>query len=129
MQIRTFFRLSSEQSHLCFDGESRPKPAKSHGTRSLLLQVLFNQLSLPQQVRDVGLVGFHKATKRLHVAAEDPDALAAAVTHLSGDKALCQTFATAALAAAPGHSRETQAREMLDVLQMAAGGEAREAPL
>ncbi|MBC8269443.1 MAG: glycosyltransferase family 4 protein [Rhodospirillaceae bacterium] len=64
----------------------------------------------------------------LHVAAEDPDALAAAVTHLSGDKALCQTFATAALAAAPDHSRETQAREMLDVLQMAAGGEGRRAP-
>jgi colanic acid biosynthesis glycosyl transferase WcaI len=58
----------------------------------------------------------------LHVAPEDPDALATAVRQLKNDPALCQTFAAAALAAAPGHSRETQAREMLDVLQAAASG-------
>ena len=68
----------------------------------------------------------------LHVAAEDPDALAAAVDQLSQDKPAREKYAAAALAAAPHHSRETQAREMLAVLQMAAGGDGdkvgREAP-
>ncbi len=59
----------------------------------------------------------------LHVAAEDPDALAAAVGQLSQDKPAREKYAAAALAAAPHHSRETQAREMLAVLQMAAGGD------
>ena len=58
----------------------------------------------------------------LHIAAEDPDALAEAVGHLSEDKPAREKYAAAALAAAPHHSRETQAREMLDVLQMAASG-------
>jgi colanic acid biosynthesis glycosyl transferase WcaI len=61
----------------------------------------------------------------LHVAPEDPDALATAVRQLENDRVLCQTFASAALAAAPDHSRETQAREMLDVLQMAASNKGR----
>ncbi|MBT4933447.1 MAG: glycosyltransferase family 4 protein [Rhodospirillaceae bacterium] len=61
----------------------------------------------------------------LHVEPEDPDALAAAVRQLANDGTLCQTLAAAALAAAPSHSRKTQAREMLDVLQTAASGVAR----
>lgn len=55
----------------------------------------------------------------LHVAPEDPKALATAVRQLADDKSLCQSFSAAALAAAPHHTRETQAREMLDVLQIA----------
>jgi colanic acid biosynthesis glycosyl transferase WcaI len=55
----------------------------------------------------------------LHVAPEDPEALATAVRKLADDKSLCQRFSAAALAAAPDHTRETQAREMLDVLQIA----------
>lgn len=58
----------------------------------------------------------------LHVPAEDPVALADAATRLAEDKETRDAFAAAALAAAPTHSRETQAREMLDVLQMAADG-------
>ncbi len=59
---------------------------------------------------------------KLHVAAEDPEALAGAARNLSQDKPARDKYAAAALAAAQGHSRETQAREMLDVLQMAASG-------
>ncbi|NQU56692.1 MAG: glycosyltransferase family 4 protein, partial [Rhodospirillales bacterium] len=59
----------------------------------------------------------------LHVAAEDPDALAEAVSQLSVDKSAREQYAAASLAAAPNHSRETQALEMLDVLQMAAAGD------
>jgi len=55
----------------------------------------------------------------LHVAAEDPDALAGAVARLHDDKALLQGLAAASLAAAPSHSRETQARDMMAVLQSA----------
>jgi len=58
----------------------------------------------------------------IHIAAEDPAALADSVNQLATDKAALKTFAAAALKAAPGHSRETQAREMLDVLQKAMGG-------
>lgn len=52
----------------------------------------------------------------LHVAAEDPDALADAVRRLHRDRAELARFAAASLAAAPGHSREAQARAMIDVL-------------
>jgi glycosyltransferase involved in cell wall biosynthesis len=57
----------------------------------------------------------------LHIAAEDPDALAASVNNLAADKPALETFGAAALKAASSHSRETQAREMLDVLQKAMG--------
>jgi glycosyltransferase involved in cell wall biosynthesis len=57
----------------------------------------------------------------LHIAAEDPDALADSVNNLAADKSALETFGAAALKAASGHSRETQAREMLDVLQKAVG--------
>jgi colanic acid biosynthesis glycosyl transferase WcaI len=59
----------------------------------------------------------------VHVAAEDPVALADAASFLAKDKKARETYAAAALKAAPTHSRETQAREMLDVLQMAADGQ------
>ena len=55
----------------------------------------------------------------VHVAPEDAQALAAAITSLAASPAECNKFATAALAAAPAHSRETQAREMLAVLEKA----------
>jgi colanic acid biosynthesis glycosyl transferase WcaI len=58
----------------------------------------------------------------LHIAAEDPTALADSVNRLASDKSALKTFGAAALKAAPGHSRETQARKMLDVLQKAMGG-------
>jgi colanic acid biosynthesis glycosyl transferase WcaI len=57
----------------------------------------------------------------LHIAPENPTALADSVYQLASDKSALRTFAAAALKAAPGHSRETQAREMLDVLQGASG--------
>jgi len=58
----------------------------------------------------------------LHVPAEDPDALAGAVRRLHDDKELLRSLAAASLAAAPSHSRETQARDMMAVLQSAAEG-------
>jgi glycosyltransferase involved in cell wall biosynthesis len=58
----------------------------------------------------------------LHIAAEDPAALADSIAQLAGDKSALKTFAAAALKAAPGHSRKTQACEMLDVLQNATRG-------
>jgi colanic acid biosynthesis glycosyl transferase WcaI len=58
----------------------------------------------------------------IHIAAEDPAALAYSINQLTTDKTTLKTFAAASLKAAPGHSRETQAREMLDVLQIATGG-------
>ena len=53
----------------------------------------------------------------LHIPAEDPAALAYSINQLAGDKLALKAFAAAALRAAPGHSRETQAHEMLDVLE------------
>jgi glycosyltransferase involved in cell wall biosynthesis len=58
----------------------------------------------------------------LHVPPEDPAALAAAVRRLRDDGALRQRLGRASLAAAPHHSREQQAREMLTVLEAAASG-------
>ena len=59
----------------------------------------------------------------IHVPAEDPSALADAVLTLARDPKALQAYATAALQAAPTHSRESQAREMLDVLKLAASGQ------
>ena len=56
----------------------------------------------------------------LHVAAEDPDALAEAVRRLADDAVECRALAEKSLAAAPSHSRETQARHMAAVLECAA---------
>jgi glycosyltransferase involved in cell wall biosynthesis len=53
----------------------------------------------------------------LHVPAEDPAALAYGINQLAGDKLALKAFAAAALRAAPRHSRETQAHEMLNVLE------------
>ena len=55
----------------------------------------------------------------LTVPAGAPDALAAAVRGLADDVDVRRRFAEAALIAAPKHSRENQAREMLDVLTKA----------
>ncbi len=59
----------------------------------------------------------------LHVAAEHPEALLGAVLELYGDGQKRSRLAGHSLAAAPGHSRETQARDMLRVLEMAAAGD------
>ena len=53
----------------------------------------------------------------LCVAAADPAALAEAVSRLKTDDDLRNAYAARALAAAPSHSREAQARSMLDILQ------------
>lgn len=63
----------------------------------------------------------------LHVPAEDPDGLAAAAKRLMDDEALRQSLTRRSLGAAPLYSRERQAREMLDVLDLAAGGRGAEA--
>ena len=55
----------------------------------------------------------------LHVAAEDPAALAGAVQRLHADRSLLEQLKASSLAAAPNHSRETQARDMLAVLESA----------
>ena len=59
----------------------------------------------------------------LHVEPENPAALLAAVLDLYRDGRKRTEFGENSLAAAPGHSRETQAREMLRVLEMAAAGD------
>ncbi len=58
----------------------------------------------------------------VHVAAEDPAALADAVRRLAGDAPRRRALAERARAAAPGHSRERQAEDMLRALAMAADG-------
>lgn len=63
------------------------------------------------------LVNQHNAG--LTVAAGDPDALAAAVRRLADNADERKGFAQAGLIAAPKHSRETQAREMLEVFDKA----------
>lgn len=59
----------------------------------------------------------------LTVPAGKPDALADAVRRLASDPPLRRRLADASLVAAPKHSRETQAREMLDVFARAMGGD------
>ena len=61
------------------------------------------------------------------VPAEDPEALADAVAGLMDDAAALKTLAEKALAAAPSHSREHQAREMIRVFELAAAGRGCEA--
>ena len=56
------------------------------------------------------------------VAAEDPGALAGAVRALADDPDRRQRLANNSLAAAPRHSRETQARHMLGVLEAVMNG-------
>lgn len=58
----------------------------------------------------------------LRVAAENPEALADAVRRLADDGDLRTTLARHSLEAAPLHSRERQAEEMIRVLDMAARG-------
>jgi glycosyltransferase involved in cell wall biosynthesis len=62
-----------------------------------------------------------------HVPAEDPVALAEAVTRLADDPEGFKTLAENSLAAAPSHSREDQARHMAAVLELAAGGQGQQA--
>jgi colanic acid biosynthesis glycosyl transferase WcaI len=57
----------------------------------------------------------------LHVPAEDPDALAGAVRRLKDNPVLLKDLATNSLRAAPGHSREVQARDMMVVLHRIGG--------
>ncbi len=63
------------------------------------------------------LVERHRAG--LWVPAGDPNALARAVTRLAEEPAVRQAMSEAALVAAPQHSREAQAREMLAVFDKA----------
>ena len=63
----------------------------------------------------------------LHVPAEDPAALADAVTALEGDRVRCKAMAEKGLKAAPIHSRERQAHHMAQVLELAAAGRGSEA--
>jgi glycosyltransferase involved in cell wall biosynthesis len=53
------------------------------------------------------------------VAPEAPEELAGAVRSLAEDREGREALSAAALAAAPAHSRETQAQEMLAVLEVA----------
>ncbi len=59
----------------------------------------------------------------LHVAPEDPEALADAITQLADDRGRCRKLAGHSLAAAPRHSRETQAAHMIAALEAAAAGQ------
>lgn len=59
----------------------------------------------------------------LWVPAENPAALAAAALRLASDDRLRRDLAERSLAAASGHSRERQARRMIDVLEAVTRGE------
>jgi colanic acid biosynthesis glycosyl transferase WcaI len=59
----------------------------------------------------------------LHVPAEDPYALSEAVQQLKNDPELLKYLAANSLRAAPGHSREAQARDMMVVLHRIGGGQ------
>ena len=59
----------------------------------------------------------------LRVAAEDPDALAKAARDLYQNSGLRDSLAKESLASAPLYSRERQAREMLEVMELAASGD------
>jgi len=59
----------------------------------------------------------------LHIPAENPEALADAAKALHANQGERDRLAKASLAAAPSHSRETQARDMLRVLELAATGD------
>ena len=64
----------------------------------------------------------------LFVPAADPSGLAAAVEMLASDPAMVAEYAARSLAAAPGHSREEQARDSLLALAKAVGPFAGPAP-
>ena len=53
----------------------------------------------------------------IHIAAEDPDALANAVREMKDNTELYKSLATGSLTAASFHSREAQAKAMLAVLE------------
>jgi colanic acid biosynthesis glycosyl transferase WcaI len=57
----------------------------------------------------------------VHISAENPAALADSVNQLASNRSALKNFGAAALKAAPGHSRETQAHEFLNVLKKAIG--------
>ncbi len=59
----------------------------------------------------------------LWVPAEDPVALATAARSLFKQPKACKTFAKQSLKAAPLHSRERQARRMIEVYELAAAGQ------
>jgi len=59
----------------------------------------------------------------LHVPAEDPKALADAARRLHQDEGLRQQLAKQSLHAAPSHSREHQARHMIEVLERVVAGD------
>ena len=59
----------------------------------------------------------------LSVPAEDPAALAAAVLQLKTDEGARRGYADRSLAAAPRHTREVQARQMMSVLEKVIRGE------
>jgi glycosyltransferase involved in cell wall biosynthesis len=63
----------------------------------------------------------------MHVPAEDPEKLADAVVRLKDDDAYREDLAAHALQAAPGHSRERQARHVITILELAATGRGGEA--
>jgi len=63
----------------------------------------------------------------VHVPAEDPEALAEAVTRLADDPEGLKALAGKSLAAAASHTREYQARHMAAVLELAAERRGREA--
>ncbi|MEO5374415.1 MAG: glycosyltransferase family 4 protein [Alphaproteobacteria bacterium] len=63
----------------------------------------------------------------LWVPAGDPDALAAAARTLLEDEGRRRDLAAASLKAAPSHSREYQARRMLDALELVVAGRGTEA--
>lgn len=58
----------------------------------------------------------------LHIPAEDPKALAEAATRLCDEPGLRSRLAKQSLKSAPLHSREQQAKQMIDVLEAAATG-------
>ncbi len=58
----------------------------------------------------------------LWVPAGDPEALAAAARRLMNDAELRNGYARRSLQAAPGHSRQAQARRMIEVLDSVTGG-------
>ncbi len=63
----------------------------------------------------------------LHVAPENPSALADAVRALMTDDDMRRSLAAGSLAAAPKHSREHQARHMIEVLELVVAGRGAEA--
>ena len=65
----------------------------------------------------------------LHVPAEDPEALAAAVVRLRNDAGLRQTLSKNGLAAAPRHTRRRQAEVMLQTLEIVVAGRGEQAGL